>query len=305
MAAIGSSFDNPLAIGSVAQESVTSGVFTQRTRSARQSGAPADSQTGKEIGGATGSSNNPGFSPEESQSYRVTISEEALRRAGLLKDDPAKSGKPGAPADNNSAASKKASAAVDPQQALALENLKRTDRDVRAHEQAHIMAGGSLVRGGATFGYVSGPDGKLYAVSGEVSIDTSPVQDDPEATSRKMVQVAKAALAPAQPSGQDRSVASEATKMEVEANRQVSQQQMEKMQGSDMKSDTAPAGAPEPSKGAPETKPRSSEQEPSRGNPGSAVESSRVDTAGQKREYSLQTRRFPVPEPGLYRNIKA
>ena len=46
--------------------------------------------------------------------------------------------------------------------------------------------------------------------SGEVSIDKSPVRGDPQATIEKMQQVRRAALAPAQPSGQDRQVAAEA-----------------------------------------------------------------------------------------------
>jgi hypothetical protein len=61
----------------------------------------------------------------------------------------------------------------------------------------------------------------LYAVSGEVSIDSSPVKGDPKATVRKMEQVVRAALAPAQPSGQDRAVAAAALNAEVEAQRQV------------------------------------------------------------------------------------
>ncbi|MFW5960018.1 MAG: putative metalloprotease CJM1_0395 family protein [Chitinivibrionales bacterium] len=95
-----------------------------------------------------------------------------------------------------------------------VEKLKRKDREVRAHEQAHVAAGGSLVKGGASFEYQAGPDGKRYAVGGDVSIDTSAVKGDPAATIRKMQRVRKAALAPAKPSGQDRKVASEAAAKE-------------------------------------------------------------------------------------------
>jgi len=84
--------------------------------------------------------------------------------------------------------------------------LRRRDGEVRAHESAHMAAGGSLVRGGASFTYEVGPDGRTYAVGGEVSIDTSSVPGDPAATMRKMQQVRAAALAPASPSGQDRAV---------------------------------------------------------------------------------------------------
>jgi hypothetical protein len=82
--------------------------------------------------------------------------------------------------------------------------LQNRDREVRNHEQAHIAASGGLSRGGASFSYQRGSDGKLYAVGGEVSIDTSPVPDNPQATIQKAQQIRAAALAPADPSAQDR-----------------------------------------------------------------------------------------------------
>ena len=97
-----------------------------------------------------------------------------------------------------------------------VDKLKKTDQEVRAHERAHMAAGSGLVMGGASYEYERGPDGKMYAVSGEVKIDTSK-ERDPEATIRKMQKVRRAALAPAQPSGQDRSVAARASQIEAEA----------------------------------------------------------------------------------------
>ncbi len=88
--------------------------------------------------------------------------------------------------------------------------LKQRDTDVRAHEQAHLAAAGGNAKGGASFEYQTGPDGKRYAVGGEVQIDTSPVDGDPQATIQKMQQVRAAALAPASPSSKDRSVAAQA-----------------------------------------------------------------------------------------------
>lgn len=90
------------------------------------------------------------------------------------------------------------------------------DREVRAHEAAHAAAGGSLVRGGPSFETEAGPDGKQYAVGGEVQIDTS-AADDPRATLAKMRQVRAAALAPASPSGQDQAVAARASAVEAKA----------------------------------------------------------------------------------------
>jgi hypothetical protein len=92
-----------------------------------------------------------------------------------------------------------------------LQELKQTDTKVRSHEMAHIAAGGRYITSGANFTYQRGPDGQNYAVGGEVSIDTSPVPGDPQATIQKMRQVKNAALAPANPSSQDMKVASKAS----------------------------------------------------------------------------------------------
>ena len=93
----------------------------------------------------------------------------------------------------------------------AVAELKAIDRDVRQHEMAHVAAGGRYITSGANFSYQRGPDGKRYAVAGEVGIDTSPVPGDPRATIQKMRQIKAAALAPAHPSSQDLKVASNAT----------------------------------------------------------------------------------------------
>ena len=106
-----------------------------------------------------------------------------------------------------------------------LESLKKRDREVRQHEQAHIAAGGAYVGGGATFTYETGPDGRRYAVGGEVSIDTSDVAGDPAATIRKMRAIRSAASAPAEPSAQDRSVAAQAARAEAEAHIELREQQ--------------------------------------------------------------------------------
>ncbi|NOZ46039.1 MAG: hypothetical protein GXO79_04570 [Chlorobi bacterium] len=107
--------------------------------------------------------------------------------------------------------------------------LERMDRAVKAHEAAHKAAGGGLVRGGATYSYVIGPDGKRYASSGEVKIDMSYNLSDPEATIQKMEQVKRAALAPIDPSAQDRAVAQRASAIESEARVEEQKQQEEKI----------------------------------------------------------------------------
>jgi hypothetical protein len=94
-----------------------------------------------------------------------------------------------------------------------LAELKKRDRVVRAHEQAHMVAAAGLVAKGMSFSYQQGPDGRRYAVGGEVQIDAGK-EADPAETIAKMKKVRAAALAPADPSNQDRNVAASAmTKM--------------------------------------------------------------------------------------------
>lgn len=124
-----------------------------------------------------------------------------------------------------SAAASKASQSgeLTEEQKKQVDELKKTDEKVRAHEQAHLSAAGNLAARGASFEYESGPDGKKYAVGGEVQIDISPVSGDPEATIAKMQQVRRAALAPSDPSAQDRSVAAKASVEEAKARSELSQ----------------------------------------------------------------------------------
>ena len=103
-----------------------------------------------------------------------------------------------------------------------VEQLKKRDREVRAHEQAHLSAAGQYAIGGARYTYATGPDGTQYAVGGEVEIDTSEIRGDPEATARKMEQVRRAALAPLNPSPQDLRVAAEASQTEAKARAEAS-----------------------------------------------------------------------------------
>ena len=110
-------------------------------------------------------------------------------------------------------------------------DLKARDQQVRAHEAAHLTAAGGLARGGASYTYERGPDGVAYAVGGEVSIDTSPVPGNPAATLAKAQQIQAAALAPADPSAQDRSVASAASAMAARAQRDLQRAQSGKTSG--------------------------------------------------------------------------
>lgn len=105
-----------------------------------------------------------------------------------------------------------------------VEQLKQRDREVRAHEAAHQSAAGGYARG-MSFTYQIGPDGQRYAIGGEVKIDMSPVPNNPEATIQKMQVVQRAALAPSDPSPQDRAVAAAARSIEQQARRQLLEEQ--------------------------------------------------------------------------------
>ena len=143
---------------------------------------------------------------------------------------------------------------LDPDEQREVERLKRRDREVRAHEQAHLSAAGGLARGGPSFTYEVGPDGKRYAVGGEVELDTSRGRT-PEETLDKADRIRSAALAPAQPSSQDFRVASQASataaeaRVEIARNRSVQRNQGNESAGpgnpeavSPVANNTAPGG---------------------------------------------------------------
>ena len=111
-----------------------------------------------------------------------------------------------------------------------VKELATRDREVKTHEAAHKAAGGSLT-GPAQYSYTTGPDGKRYATGGEVSIDTSEVPGDPQATLLKANRIRSAALAPAEPSGQDRKVAAQASQMVADARVEIAQQKRDKNNG--------------------------------------------------------------------------
>ena len=108
--------------------------------------------------------------------------------------------------------------------------LQARDREVRAHEAAHAAAGGAYA-GAPTYTYQRGPDGRQYAVGGSVSIDTSPVQGDPAATIQKAQQIKRAALAPAEPSAQDRAVAAAADALLLQAQADLREERRAEAQG--------------------------------------------------------------------------
>lgn len=114
--------------------------------------------------------------------------------------------------ENNQETSDKESGSEEHQKARVISELQSRDREVRSHELAHAAVGGAFT-GSPSYSFTMGPDGRKYAVEGEVSVDLSSVQGDPRATISKMQKVHAAALAPATPSVQDRRVAASAAQI--------------------------------------------------------------------------------------------
>jgi hypothetical protein len=110
-----------------------------------------------------------------------------------------------------------------------LRDLQSRDAQVRAHENAHAAAGGAL-SGSPSFTYETGPDGRQYAVSGEVPIAVRKGAT-PEETLRNAAQVRGAALAPAEPSSADRRVAASAAALEAQARIEIAQRELEAERG--------------------------------------------------------------------------
>lgn len=110
-----------------------------------------------------------------------------------------------------------------------VKDLQSRDSEVRAHEAAHQAAGGGIT-GAASYTYQQGPDGKMYAIGGEVSISIS-TGSTPQETITNARKIAAAAMAPGNPSPQDYSVAASARVMEMKAQQQLAKQQQEEMSG--------------------------------------------------------------------------
>ena len=109
-----------------------------------------------------------------------------------------------------------------------LNKLQARDSEVKAHEAAHKAVGGALA-GSASYSYQKGPDGKMYAIGGEVPISMKEGQTPQETLTNARV-IKAAALAPANPSAQDYAVASAATVMELKAQQEILKQTQAKLE---------------------------------------------------------------------------
>ena len=153
-----------------------------------------------------------------------------------------------------------------PKEQQEVQELKQRDQEVRTHEAAHASMGGQYA-GAPTLEYETGPDGRRYAVSGEVSIDLSKAKGAPQETIDKMEQVQVAAMAPAQPSAQDRRVAARAAQIAAQARMDLRMEQS----GATIARAATPAGTSSPQSDGNEN----AQQPPRVSTPGVSIESLR------------------------------
>ena len=132
--------------------------------------------------------------------------------------------------------SKESNKELSPDEERLVRDLQSRDSEVRAHEAAHQAAGAGIT-GAASYTYQQGPDGKMYAIGGEVSI-TMKSGSTPEETIANARQIAAAAMAAGNPSPQDYAVASSARVMEMKAQQQLTREQQEELLGQDTYKDS-------------------------------------------------------------------
>ncbi|MBL26714.1 MAG: hypothetical protein CMM50_04075 [Rhodospirillaceae bacterium] len=93
-----------------------------------------------------------------------------------------------------------------------VDQLAAIDRSVREHEMQHYY-GGRPYSALPEYWTVRGPDGRDYAITGMVRFDQRLLPDDPEANIVKLQVLKRSALAPRDPSDEDRIVARELDKL--------------------------------------------------------------------------------------------
>ena len=112
-----------------------------------------------------------------------------------------------------------------------VDKLKSREKEVITHELRHQSVGGQYASA-PSYGKEKGPDGRSYITDGSVQISVSE-ESTPEKTISKMQQVYAAALAPAEPSSADRSVAAKAKSIEASARAELAEEKAQEASGSE------------------------------------------------------------------------
>ena len=173
---------------------------------------------------------------------KVTLSEDGLRRS---RDEQTRTaeGNPPQASQQNGEKNSPTPEALSAEEQQSVQKLKIRDAEVRAHEQAHLANAGQYAAGGPSYTYQAGPDGRRYAVGGEVPIDVSK-EKTPEQTIQKMRAIRRAALAPAHPSSADQSIAAAASMKESQAVREMNSEQDSVEPTESQKTQDTPASTP-------------------------------------------------------------
>ena len=209
------------------------GVYSVHLRIGENGMSAVGALSGREPGGVRPSrSDDGGGSSDAASGVVVRLSPEAQRRLGepAPESTPADGHDTAEPGEATSGDEKAgettgAEKKLTPQEQQVVSKLQARDVAVRAHEAAHMAAAGGL-GGGASYTYETGPDGRRYAVGGEVPVQLASGRT-PDETIQNAETVRAAALAPADPSAQDLAVASQASQMEAQARQQKAAQQSE------------------------------------------------------------------------------
>lgn len=117
-----------------------------------------------------------------------------------------------------------------------IQDMENRDKEVKTHEQAHKAAAQGINSSSPSYETKKGPDGKDYAVAGEVRIGFTPTEDN-EKNLEKAKTLRNAALAPAEPSSQDLKVAQDATRMIFEYSQKIQSEKSKETEKSAQKSE--------------------------------------------------------------------
>ena len=196
--------------------SYSSQVYTQVQAASVAPGQRVSADTNREI-----PSRSPASQQASSDSVSISKEGQQLSQDQIRSQEDQDAKDPNSPTENGS--NTPGEETLSQEELKLITDLQKRDAEVRAHEQAHLSAAGQYASGGASFSYTTGPNGKRYASGGEVPIDIGK-EKTPEQTILKMRTIRRAALAPANPSSTDRSVAAQASATETQAMKELQEQ---------------------------------------------------------------------------------
>lgn len=217
---------------------------------------------------ANGASSNDDINDEaiiSDEAVNLLASDKNKDEANTLPKDKSKSDEdpPKTDKSENSGTKTNDKDKITQEQQQEIAQLKARDAEVRTHEQAHIAAAAGLRTSAPSYDYETGPDGKKYAIGGEVNISFTR-SDDLQEDIQNAETMRAAALAPAQPSSQDLSVAKNADKIIEEDRQKLAEQKTDESNAEpDSKSDESTDKSKDKTKNSDEPNLKVDEDKPS------------------------------------------